>query len=114
MKKIFGHICCVLAACLVLSTGGCGEGAFQADLADVPVYPEAEPFRFVAYMGPPPANSGSGEFADNPNYMTLENYRTMAECGFNYTTGMYENTMEQYLNGIELAEQVGMKYYVRD
>jgi hypothetical protein len=114
MKKIFGHICCALAACLVLSTGGCGEGAFQADLADVPVYPEAEPFRFVAYMGPPPANSGSGEFADNPNYMTLENYRTMAECGFNYTTGMYENTMEQYLNGIELAEQVGMKYYVRD
>lgn len=47
MKKIFGHICCALAACLVLSTGGCGEGAFQADLADVPVYPEAGAFSFL-------------------------------------------------------------------
>lgn len=65
-------------------------------------------------MGPPPANSGSGEFATNPDYMTLENYQIMADCGFNYTTGMYENTKELYLKGLDLAQQVGMKYYVRD
>ena len=114
MRKKLGYLCMALAASLVLSASGCGGETFRANIADVPDYPDAEPFRFVAYMGPPPANSGSGEFADNPDYMTLENYQTMADCGFNYTTGMYENTMEQYLKGIELAEQVGMKYYVRD
>lgn len=113
MKKAFGRICVAAAALLMFSAGSCAE-PFQANLKDVPSYPEAEDFRFVAYMAPPPANSGAGEFADNPDYMTIENYRTMAECGFNYTTGMYENTKELYLKGMDLAEQVGMKYYVRD
>lgn len=108
LKKVGAGI--VLPAMLALTA--CG--GFTARLEDVPQYEDAEPFRFVAYMGPPPANSGSGEFATNPDYMTLENYQIMADCGFNYTTGMYENTKELYLKGLDLAQQVGMKYYVRD
>lgn len=112
MKKIVRGLCLLLTVSLVLPVAACGK--FQADSKDVPIYPDAEPFRFVAYMSPPPANSGSGEFATNPDYMTLEHYQNMADCGFNYTTGMYENTKELYLKGMDLAEQVGMKYYVRD
>ncbi len=113
MKNWLKSICVGIAVMLSFSFVACG--GFHASVEDVPVYPEPErDFRFVAYMGPPPANSGAGEFANNPDYMTLENYQVMADCGFNYTTGMYENTKELYLKGIELAEQVGMKYYVRD
>ena len=108
MKNWLKSICVGIAVMLSFSFVACG--GFHASVEDVPVYPEPErDFRFVAYMGPPPANSGAGEFANNPDYMTLENYQVMADCGFNYTTGMYENTKELYLKGIELAEQVGMK-----
>ena len=112
MKKGAKTLGIFLAAVFAVSAAACQK--FTSDPADVPVYPEAEPFRFVAYMGPPPANSGDGAYSANPDYMTLENYQIMADCGFNYTTGMYENTQALYLKGMDLAAQVGMKYYVRD
>ena len=113
MKKWLKKFCCGAVLPMVVLCVSCGSN-FTASLSDVPKYESQEPFRFVAYMGPPPANSGSGEYSTNPDYMTLENYQIMADCGFNYTTGMYENTKDLYLKGLDLAQQVGMKYYVRD
>ncbi len=108
----------IISSCLLLSTAcltGCGTpSSFEPDETLIPTYEKTDEFRFVAYMSPPPANSGSGSWANNPNYMTLEHYQNMADCGFNYATGIYENTKAQYIAGMDLAAQVGMKYYVRD
>ncbi len=71
-------------------------------------------FRFVAYLSPPPAKVGYGEFADNANYIDEENYRTMTDCGFDSAIGLFEKRVAHYLAGMKQAEKVGMEYFVRD
>ncbi|RXZ61222.1 hypothetical protein ESZ91_02225 [Candidatus Borkfalkia ceftriaxoniphila] len=69
---------------------------------------------FVAYLSPPPAKVGNGEFADNPNYIDEKNYRTMIDCGFDRAIGLFENQVPHYIAGMRAAEKVGMDYLVRD
>mgnify|MGYP005806380007 FL=1 len=70
--------------------------------------------RFVAYLSPPPAKVGYGEFADNPNHITEEDYRGMTDCGFDRAIGLFENRTYHYLAGMRQAERAGMDYLVRD
>ena len=71
-------------------------------------------FHFVAYLSPPPAKVGYGEFAENANFIDEENYRTMTECGFDRAIGLFENRTAHYLAGMRQAEKAGMEYFVRD
>ena len=71
-------------------------------------------FRFVAYLSPPPAKVGHGEFADNENFIDEKNYRTMTECGFDRAIGLFEIKVNHYVAGMKCARQVGMDYLVRD
>ena len=65
-------------------------------------------FHFVAYLSPPPAKVGYGEFAENANFIDEENYRTMTECGFDRAIGLFENRTAHYLAGMRQAEKAGM------
>lgn len=70
--------------------------------------------RFVAYLSPPPAKVGYGEFAENPNHITEKDYLDMTDCGFDRAIGLFENRTYHYLAGMRQAERVGMDYQVRD
>ena len=71
-------------------------------------------FHFVAYLSPPPAKVGYGEFSENANFIDEENYRTMTECGFDRAIGLFENRTAHYLSGMRQAEKAGMEYFIRD
>lgn len=114
----------IVATCLafgLLAAAGCGETGSSSedgigrDPENPPVYNASEEeFRMAAWSLPPNAGTGYGVLADNPDYATVENWQTMADCGFNYALPTSDNTDAHIFNTLEKAEAVGMKVLVRD
>lgn len=106
-KKILIYL---LAFATAFSFVGCGT----VD-ETLPTYVSDEQFRFAAYISPPPAGVGSGTLVNNPNYITVENYRVMKDCGFNYAYSGHLRNEQDVIAALEVADEVGgIKYLVRD
>ena len=127
MKKA-NKICLALACLLTgLSFGGCKKSY------TVPTFADTEGVQFTAYSGPTVENWASN--GKNPNQLTDENYKKLAEAGFNKVLALYEGASKENTSGmdvydaikkrsekaetdamraLELAEKYGIKYYVRD
>ena len=72
-------------------------------------------FKFTAYMGPPPADARDGKkTAKTENLMTKENYANIKACGFDCVTGLYEHIPFQYKDALDLCEETGLLYNLRD
>ncbi|MBO5066876.1 MAG: hypothetical protein J6C62_00560 [Clostridia bacterium] len=77
-------------------------------------YKEYDQFRFYAYMTPPPANVGVEELANNPDYMTDEQYDWVKECGFNYGITIYESSYLEMLKVLEEFSEREIKLFIKD
>lgn len=67
-----------------------------------------------AWIAPPTKNIDG---AQNPDFMTLKQYRHLKDSGIDIIYGLYENARDDIklvLKALDLASQVGMKYFVRD
>lgn len=93
----------------LVMAAGCAEKK-----ASFTEYAESDAFRFYAYMTPPPANTGTGELANNPDFMTDEQYQWVAECGFNYAIPIYEGTFENNLKAMDMLGKYGVQYFPQD
>ena len=107
LKKLVSLLS-AMALTLVMAAG-CAEKK-----ASFTEYAESDAFRFYAYMTPPPANTGSGELANNPDFMTEEQYQWVAECGFNYAIPIYEGTFENNLKAMDMLGKYGVQYFPQD
>ena len=106
-KKV---VALALSATVALSLCGCNQkGNVEFD-----EYDTYEPFRFYAYMTPPPANVGSGEFSSSPDYMTDQQYAWVAECGFNYALPVYESSKVNMLKALEGLGKYDVQFFVAD
>lgn len=109
---------------LMCTVTSCSGGA-------VPTFKKTKGVSFTAYAGPT-VESWSGA-SGNPNTLTEENLRKMADGGFNKILALYEgasnargeDTYDMIVNrskkaqkdaliALEQCEKVGIKYYVRD
>ena len=81
---------------------------------DMPVYEKNGTFRLGNWGVPPRENTGYGVYADNPNYSTLENWQTMANCGYNLVVPTNGFSVQDNLHELEMAEKVGLNLLIRD
>ena len=77
-------------------------------------YTEYEQFRFYCYYTPPQANVGTGDYANNPTYHTEEQYKYIAECGFNYAKPVLENSFEAQVEVLAGLQKYGIKVNITD
>lgn len=108
-KRIFSCIMALTMTATVLV--GCGAYK-KAD--ELPEWNPSEEFRFAAYMTPPQANVGSGVLRGNPNYITREKWKDVADCGFNYAYAVYEYETKDIATVLDYCEEFGIKYIARD
>ena len=137
MKKILSLTLALATAFACTACKNKGTGTSTGPVSptlNAPTFAKVEDgLRFSAYAPPPPENwSGS---SGNPNCLTAENYSDLKEAGFNTIYALYEgqpigsikgNTAlekiaykstfaeKHALVALELAEQYGLKYWVRD
>lgn len=110
MKIKKNHIALSLVAVITLGLfSGCAE-----EKIEFKEYEDYEAFRFYAYMPPPPANVGTGELMDNPDYMTDQQYDWIKECGFNYAVSLYEQTHETTIKALRMFSERGIKFFPQD
>lgn len=128
MKKILS---CALAGALLAASAFSGTGCKSSSYY-VPQFKENENYiNFTAYSGPTVENwSGTTQ---NPNMVTEEHYRELAEAGFTKVLALYEGASSaggtdvydriinrskkaesDALKCLEQAAKFGIKYYVRD
>jgi hypothetical protein len=101
MKKII-MICLGLASVLFLS--GCKD-------ATPPQYDDLLSMHIGAWVSPPTDKDDQGNY----KYITLEQYQRIADSGINVIYALYEHIdLQATLLALDLAEQVGIDYYVRD
>lgn len=108
MKKIF---------CLLVSIALCGMGLVGCGTKKDcgPIRESDEPFRYVAYATPPNGNVGDPPFGAQPSDNTEENWKIMADVGYNYATPIwYDSTHEHILTTLENAQKVGLKVQIED
>ncbi len=108
MRKLLSIL---LVAVIAFSVSGCTKYKTSSEL---PQIGSEDEFRFAAYMTPPQANVGSDILKNNPNYITDEQYKWIAECGFNYAYAVYEFEIEDIITVLDLCEKYGIKYMARD
>ena len=69
-------------------------------------------FRFVAYGTPPNANTGFDQYVGNPDYNTAEQWKMLAECGFNYAQPIgYDQTEEHIERSMQGGQAAGVKVF---
>lgn len=67
-----------------------------------------------AWVAPPPKNF---EGLNNDDFITLEQYKKIKDSGINVIYGLYENAarnVNDVLRALDLSNEVGIKYLVRD
>lgn len=74
-----------------------------------------EKFRFTCYSTPYHANTG-GEipYEKHPDQNTTENWKLIADCGFNYAMPVYDVTDAHIIASLEKAQEQGIKVLVMD
>lgn len=105
-----------LAGVLALGLAGCGKDgdSYVPSYADLPEWQAETPFRFAAYMTPPPANVGVGDLENNPDFITDEQFKWIADCGFDYAYAIYESSVEDVKRVLDLCEKYDIKYLASD
>ena len=92
---------------------GCAENKDELSFESIE-YTDYDPFRFYCYYTPVPGNYGIGDYESNPSYQTDEQYRYIAECGFNYAVGVSERSTEEKIRTMEGLQPYGVKYLVNE
>ncbi len=117
MKKRFKSIlaitvCFIMLLCTALAGVGCNT---TQDIT-FEEYTEYDAFRFYCYGMPPLANTGVGPYANNPSYRTEEQYRYIAECGFNYVKADDDDEagIESRLAVLEALKKYDIKVIIYD
>jgi hypothetical protein len=110
MKKVLGVVLCGL---MIFSIVGCSNKSDK--YVGIPDYSTSnKSFHIGAWVSPPPAIDAT----QNIDYMTLENYQLIADSGINTIYALYEplawNNKVIIPKALDLCEQTGIKYYVRD
>ena len=108
-KRFLTNLLALAMAAVMLS--GCG-GYKKAE--ELPTWDSSEEFRFAAYMTPPQAGVGSGVLKNNPDFITYEQWKTLADCGFNYAYAVYEYEVSDIRKILGFCEEFGVKYIARD
>ncbi len=101
-KRIFATLLSAVIVCTGLSS--CMSTVEIPDFETIE-YSEYEPFRFYCYGTPPP---------DNTNLNMEEQYKYIAECGFNYALPLWEDTTEKRINTIEGLAPYGIKVLIAE
>jgi len=71
--------------------------------------------RFVAYNTPPCENTGFTGYENNPNFNTPEQWKLLADCGFNYAQPIaYDRTEEHVERSIQGGGTAGVKVFVQN
>ena len=113
MKKIVKQrIANTLCACMALAAfplAGCKTTQVTFD-----EYSDYDAFRFYCYYTPPQANVGTGEYLNNASFHTEEQFRYIAECGFNYAMPVCEVSVETVVELLEGLGKYGIQVYVAD
>ena len=102
MKRIISLILGCLICCTSLIA--CTNSANIPDFETIE-YSEYEPFRFYCYGTPPPGND---------SYNMEEQYRYIAECGFNYAVPLWEDTTEKRVAFLEAMAPYGIKVIIAE
>lgn len=72
-------------------------------------------FRFVAYSTPVNANTGADSYENNADYNTVEQWKMLAECGFDYAQPIGYDQLEEHIErSMQGGEAVGVKVFVTD
>lgn len=107
IKKIIAMFLAGIIICIGLTA--CSDANNIPDFETIE-YSEYEPFRFYCYGTPPP----EGRFGDNPELQTEEQFRYIAECGFNYALPLWDNTTERRVKTLEGLAPYGIKVLVNE
>lgn len=102
MKKIIATMMACLLTCVCFTA--CTSSANIPDFNTVE-YSEYEPFRFYCYGTPP---------SDGLEYNMEDQYRYIAECGFNYAVPLWEDTTEKRVGFIEGLAPYGIKVIIAE
>ena len=93
-----------LSIITVFALVGCKE-------ATPPTFENDKEMHIGAWVSP---NTEKDEFG-NYKYITLEQYQRIADSGINVIYALYEHVdIQATLTALDLSEQVGIGYYVRD
>lgn len=103
----------LMAVSLLGGCAGNGESA-KKEKPEMPVYTTSETFRVGNWGVPPHENTGYMEYANNPNYCTVEEWTKMRDCGFNLAIPTEGVSVKEICRDLEMADAVGMKVLVRD
>lgn len=114
-KKAISLSMAAFAAMFMLSAcaGGTNDST-KKEKPEMPVYNTTETFRIGNWGVPPHENTGYMEYANNPNYCTVEEWTKMRDCGFNLAIPTSGVSREEIIRDLEKADEVGMKVLVRD
>lgn len=81
IKRIFSILICIT---MLISSALFSFGCKSNSIETFDEYTEYNQLRFYCYGMPPLENTGTGAYANNPSFRTEEQYKYIAECGFNY------------------------------
>ena len=87
-------------------------GANNSDAPDYSKYRESNIMGISGWVAPPPGNWNN---KGNPDQITDEGYKRVADCGLNSIYALYEFlNCDQTAKAAQLAGKYGIKYYARD
>ena len=111
MKKV--KITAALLASLlgVLAFGACSDTQGGDALT---IGRSNEKFKFICYGTPFYENIGETPYGAHPDQNTPENWRIIADCGFNYAMPINDIKHEHIVTTLERAQEVGMKVIIMD
>ena len=86
----------------------------EATPPTIPEFTSNKHFVFGNWGTPPQENTGYMEYANNPNYCTVEEWTKFKDCGFTVAVPGGGSTIESITRDLDMASKVGMKVLVRD
>lgn len=100
MKKIISIVILIGFMALLSGCEGVREEPVYEDLGDE--------MMIGAWVAPPPTKDSEGNYL----YITEEHYQNIKDSGIKVIYGLYDNTIPDILAALDMAELVGIDYYV--
>ena len=99
----------VLSVAFAVSFAACANPAAEKQIAT-----SEDSFLFAAYGTPYHTNVGDPPYGLQADQNTEENWKNIADCGFNYAIPVCDTSHEEILCTLERAEKAGIKVLVMD
>lgn len=104
----------LMAMMVVLSAGLCGCSSNNEEARMVQIGTSNKEFRFGCYSTPYYENIGDVPYAEHPDQNTFENWKNIADCGFNYAIPINDVTHDQIIKTLTRAQEQGIKVLIMD